>query len=419
VHETAAGVLPFDPRDLAAPADADRVQRNALIAGGAGLALSLLGYLLAPPVFFRAYLVAWVLATGTALGCLAIAMLHHLSRGGWGLVVRRVLEAASRTLPVLLLLALPLVLLPARRAGHPGYESGLLSLYEWARPEVVAGDPVLQHKEPYLNVPFFIVRLILYFAIWYGLAWVLNRMSLEQDRTGDPRLVRRMQLIAAPGLAAYCLAATFAAVDWLMSLQPHWFSTIYGVYFVGGHGLSALAFLILVAGYLSRREPMSRVLARRHFHDYGKLFLAFLMLWAYFSFSQFLIIWAGNLPEETVWYARRIRGGWQWVALSLVVLHFAIPFLLLLSRDLKRAPRLLARVAALLLLMRWVDLFWQVEPAFDEGRFTFHWLFPAALLGVGGLWLAAFFRELKRRPLLPVNDPYLADAVAPEASAHA
>lgn len=403
---TATIALPFDPRTFTAPADVDRLQRQCLVAGGIGLALSLIGFFVDRPVFFRAYLVAWVFCTGIALGCLAIAMLHHLSRGGWGVVVRRVLEAASRTLPVLLLLAIPWLF-------------GMRDLYEWARPEVVAHDPVLLHKQPYLNVPFFIVRLVLYFAIWYGLAWLLNRMSLEQDRTGDPGLARRMQLVAAPGLAAYCLASTFAAVDWLMSLQPHWFSTIYGVYFVGGHGLSALAFLILVAGYLSHREPMSRVLARRHFHDYGKLFLAFLMLWAYFSFSQFLIIWAGNLPEETVWYVRRIRGGWQWVALSLVVLHFVLPFLLLLSRDLKRAPRLLARVAALLLLMRWVDLFWQVEPAFDEGRFTFHWLFPVALLGVGGLWLAAFFRELKRRPLLPVNDPYLADAVAPEAAGHA
>ena len=402
VHETAPVALPFDPRDLAAPADVDRLQRTSLIAGGIGLALSLVGFFVDRPVFFRAYLVAWVFATGIALGCLAIAMLHHLSRGAWGIVVRRILEAAAGTLPALLLLALPWLF-------------GLQDLYEWARPEAVAGDEVLQHKAPYLNVPFFIVRLVLYFAIWYGFAWLLNRMSLEQDRTGDPRLVRRMQLVAAPGLAAYCLAATFASVDWLMSLQPHWFSTIYGVYFVGGHGLSALAFLIVVALYLSRREPLSAALQPRHFHDYGKLFLAFVMLWAYFSFSQFLIIWSGNIPEETIWYARRIRGGWQWVALALVVFHFAAPFLLLLSRSLKRAPRLLGRVALLMLLMRWIDLFWQVEPAFHHEHFSFHWLYPAALLGVGGLWLAAFCWQLKRRPLLPFKDPYLADALAPEA----
>lgn len=396
------GALPFDPRTITAPASVDRLRFNALIAGGVGAVLSLIGLFVNRPVFFRAYLVAWVFCVGIALGCLAIAMLHHLSRGSWGLVARRTLEAASRTLPVLVLLAVPLFF-------------GLHDLYEWTHGEVVQADPVLQHKAPYLNVPFFLVRFFLYFAIWYGCAWVLNRMSLAQDRTGDPRLVRRMQLVAAPGLAAYCLAATFASVDWLMSLQPHWFSTIYGVYFVGGQGLSGLAFLITVALYLWRRAPMDTVFARRHFHDYGKLFLAFVMLWAYFSFSQFLIIWSGNLPEEVVWYSKRIHGGWGAIALALVLFHFVAPFLLLLSRDLKRTPRLLGGVALLMLLMRYLDLFWQVEPAFHEGELYFHWLFPATLLAVGGLWLAAFFRELKQRPLLPVNDPDLADAVAPEA----
>lgn len=401
--DTTAGVLPFDPRTFTAPASADRLQRNGLVAGVVGAVLCLLGFFVARPVFFRAYLVAWVFATGIALGCLAILMLHHLSRGGWGVVGRRILEAATRTLPVLLLLSLPLLL-------------GMRDLYEWARPEAVRADAVLQHKAPYLNVPFFWIRLVLYFAVWYGFAFLLNRLSLEQDRTGDARLARRMQLIAAPGLAAYCLCATFASVDWLMSLQPHWFSTIYGVYFVGGQGLSGFAFLIAVAMYLSRREPMEAVLAPRFFHDYGKLFLAFVMLWAYFSFSQFLIIWSGNIPEETIWYVRRIRGGWGPVALALVVFHFVAPFLLLLSRDLKRTPRLLGGVALLMLVMRYVDLFWQAEPAFHEGSFSVHWVFPAALLAVGGLWFAAFVRELKQRPLLPVNDPYLADAVAAAAA---
>jgi hypothetical protein len=387
--------------DWSAPGDVDRLQRNGLAAAALGIVGCAAGVFLDRPVFFRAYLVAWLLVVGLTLGCMAIAMLHHLSRGGWGLMVRRVLEAASRTLPLVFLLALPLAF-------------GMKDLYAWARPELVAADPVLQAKRWWLSVPFFWVRLVVYFAIWGGFTWVLNRLSQEQDRTGDPRLTRKMQLIAAPGLAIYCVLATLASVDWLMSLQPRWFSTIYGIYFIGGQGLAALAFTIVVALFLARRAPMERVLSPHYFHDYGKLMLAFVMLWAYFSFSQFLIIWSGNLPEEIVWYVKRIHGGWGWIALALVVFHFALPFALLLSRDLKRNARRLGMVALAMLAVRFLDLFWQVEPAFHDGQFYFSWIYLVALLAVGGLWLAAFVAELKKRPLLPIHDPYLPEAIAHE-----
>ncbi len=387
--------------DWSAPGDVDRLQRNGLAAAALGIVGCAAGVFLDRPVFFRAYLVAWLLVVGLTLGCMAIAMLHHLSRGGWGLMVRRVLEAASRTLPLVFLLALPLAF-------------GMKDLYAWARPELVAADPVLQAKRWWLSVPFFWVRLVVYFAIWGGFTWVLNRLSQEQDRTGDPRLARKMQLIAAPGLAIYCVLATLASVDWLMSLQPRWFSTIYGIYFIGGQGLAALAFTIVVALFLARRAPMERVLSPHYFHDYGKLMLAFVMLWAYFSFSQFLIIWSGNLPEEIVWYVKRIHGGWGWIALALVVFHFALPFALLLSRDLKRNARRLGMVALAMLAVRFLDLFWQVEPAFHNGQFYFSWIYLVALLAVGGLWLAAFVAELKKRPLLPIHDPYLPEAIAHE-----
>jgi hypothetical protein len=393
---------PFEAADWAAPDDLAGLQRKALLAGAIGTVASLLGLFLNAPVFFRAYLVAWLFCLGIAVGCLAISMLHHMSRGAWGLMVRRPLEAAARTIPLVALLSIPVLL-------------GMKQIYVWARPEVVAHDLVLQQKQWYLNVPFFIIRLIVCFLVWGGFAFVLDRMSRRQDEAPDPGLARRMQLVAAPGLALYCLTATFAAVDWLMSLQPHWFSTIYGIYFIGGHGLTALAFIILVAQYLSRRRPMERVLGPQHFHDYGKLFLAFVMLWAYFSFSQFLIIWAGNLPEEIVWYVRRIENGWGWLALAIVLFHFAMPFFLLLSRSLKRVPKRLGALALVMLLMRWIDLYWQAEPAFHpDNRFYFHWLFPATLLAVGGIWLYAFCAELKKRPLLPVNDPFLAEAVGHE-----
>jgi hypothetical protein len=383
---------------FAAPAALDRVQRIALYTGGAGIVACVLGFVLDRDAFFRAWLVAWLFWLGIALGCLALMMLHHLTRGAWGLVVRRVLEAAARTLPLLALLFLPLVF-------------GLRSLYLWARPDAVAADHLLQAKAAYLNVPFFLVRALLYFLLWGGAAYVLSRWSRRQDETGDPRLTRRMQLVAAPGLAIYCLAATFASVDWLMSLQPHWFSTIYGVYFVGGHGLAALAFVIVAALYLSERTPLAGVISHQHFHDYGKLMLAFVMLWTYFSFSQFLIIWAGNLPEEITFYVARTRHGWQWLALALVVFHFAVPFVLLLSRDLKRRPARLAALALAMLAIRWVDLVWQVEPAFSPEAFSFHWLYLAAPAAVGGLWLAAWVAELKKRPLLPRNDPWLDEAI--------
>ena len=382
----------------AAPAALDRVQRRALVAGGAGILLCALGFFLDRPAFYRAWLVGWTYWLGIALGCLAIMMLHHLTRGAWGLVARRVLEAAGRTLPVLALLFVPLLF-------------GLQELYPWARPEAAA-DHLLQAKAAYLNVPFFVARAALYFVIWGGFAFILSRLSRRQDETGDLQLTRRMQLLASAGIVLYCLAASFASVDWLMSLQPHWFSTIYGVYFLGGQGISALAFLIVVALFLWRREPMSEVLSPGHFHDWGKLLLAFVMLWTYFSFSQFLIIWSGNLPEEITWYAARTRGGWQWLAIALALFHFALPFVLLLSRDLKRRPQRLAAVAGWMLVMRWLDLVWQVEPAFSPERFTFHWLYLAAPLAVGGLWVAAWAAELKRRPLLPLRDPWLPEALA-------
>jgi len=389
----------FDAAAFSAPADVDRIQRLALITGAVGLVASLLGLWLSPQYFYRAWLVGWVFWVGVTLGCLAISLLHHLTRGAWGLVIRRVLEAASRTLPLLLILALPIVF-------------GLKDLYEWARPEAVRADALLQAKAAYLNVPFFLTRLVLYFLIWGGVAFLMSWLSRRQDLRPDPGLNRRMQLIAGPALAAYCLAVTFAAVDWLMSLQPRWFSTIYGVYLMGSQGLAALAFLITFGLWLSRREPMSRVLQPRHFHDWGKLFFAFVMLWAYFSFSQFLIIWAGNLPEEISFYLPRMRGAWGGLFLAIVLFHFLLPFLLLLSRDLKRNARRLVVVAVMMLLIRWLELVWQVEPAFHDHNAGFYWLYLVAPLTIGGFWFAWFLRELKSRPLLPINHPDLPEAIA-------
>ena len=382
----------------APPQDLARLQRAAFWVGAVGAALCALGAFFEPTQFFRSYLVALVFWLSIALGCTGVMMLQHVATGGWGVVLRRTLEAASRTLGALaLLFALWLL--------------GLPRLYAWARPEAVH-DEILQHKAAYLNVPFFVARTVFYFAVWIGLTHVLNRMSLAQDRTADPGLPQRMRKVSAIGLLLYGLTMTFASIDWLMSLQPHWYSTIYGVYVIGGQAVSAMCFAILAALFLVRRRPMSGAILPRHFHDFGKMLLGFVMLWAYFGFSQFLIIWSGNLPEDIPWFKDRLTGGWRWVSLALILLHFVLPFLLLLSRDIKRSAPRLAAVAGLLLFMRWVDIQWLVLPAFHPERVGAHWMDLITWIAVGGLWMGVFARELARRPLLPSREPLLAEALA-------
>ncbi len=387
-----------------APPVADLVAlgRKGLVIGLAGLAASGAGWALAPERFVRSWLLGWVFVFGMVLGAYAILLVHTLSRGAWGLVVRRTLGAAAETIPLFALFSLPVVL-------------GAGSLYPWADPARVAKDEILHHQAAWLNPTFFVVRLVLYFAIWGGGAFLLTRLSVSQDASADPASVeRKMQVVAGPALILHILAVTFFAVDVLMSLNPRWFSTIYGFYVLGGQAVSGMAFLILVALFLSGREPMSRVLTATHVHDWGKLLLAFMMLWSYFAFSQFIIIWSGDLPEEIGFYKDRFTGGWGAVALGLVLFHFAVPFLLLLSRDLKRDVKKLSIVAAILLAMRWVDLWWLSIPAFSPKQLSFHWLDVATPAAMGGLFLFAFTKRLAAYPLLPARDPNLEAALNPE-----
>jgi hypothetical protein len=317
-------------------------------------------------------------------------------------MIRRIFEAGAKTLPALVVLFLPILF-------------GMKELFPWARADA-ASDPLLQIKAWYLNSGFFTFRAFLYFAIWGGFGWFLLRLSKQQDETGDPRLFRRMQGFAGPGLGIYGLTATFASVDWLMSLDPHWYSSLFGVYFIGGQAVAAMAFVILIVSFLARREPMKDVFRPQHYHDYGNLLFAFVLLWSYFGLSQFLIIWMGNLPEETAWYLHRQQHGWIWVSLALVIFHFAIPFALLLSKRRKRNIHALAKVAILLLVMHWVDLFWQAGPAFSDhagspGHPLPHWLDLTTVVAIGGLWLATFTALLSKRPLLPIGEPHLQEAL--------
>lgn len=383
--------------DGATGSDLATLGSRALIVGGAASLVSIGGGLANPSQFMRSYLVAFIFWLSVALGCFALMTLNHLANGEWGLPIRRILEAAARTLPVLALLFLPIAL-------------GARSLYHWARPEEVAADPLLQHQAAYLNLPFFGARAAFYFALWIAFAWPLVRMSQRQDAGDNPLLARRMQIVAAPALALYCLTATFASIDWLMSLESHWHSTIYGFLFVIGQAVSAMSFVILAALFLAARRPMSEVFRPVHFHDYGKLLLTFVVLWAYLNVSQLIIIWQGNLPKEVAWYQPRMQGGWRGVSLLLIALHFALPFALLLSRDLKRNAARLAMVAGLLLAVRWLDLYWLAAPAFYPEGPVLHWLDAALPVALGGLWIGWFARELQRRPLLPIGDPLLPEA---------
>jgi hypothetical protein len=368
------------------------LQRRFLIAAGVLGAAAIAGWLLNPAQFYQSYLLGYMLVLGATLGCLGLGMIHQLSGGGWGVLVRRPIGAATRIMPVLTILFVPIV-------------AGMHDLYEWTHEDVVAADEALRFKQPYLNVPFFLARAALYFVVWNAVTFFLNAWALEQDRTGDPRLSRRMQVLSGGGLAAYALTVTFASFDWMMSLAPHWFSTIYGVLIMGGQGLTALAFLIVVLIWLGRRPPLQGIVGPDHLHDLANLMLAFVLLWAYFAFSQYLIIWSGNLPEEIEWYLHRLQPGWRAVAATLMIFHFAVPFVLLLSRAVKREPRTLLRVAAAILLVRFVDLFWLIAPEFREHGLAISWQDIVVPLALVALWLGCFMSQLRRRAILPIHDP--------------
>ena len=372
----------------------NQLQRRSLILGAGGLILCGIGAIFTPAQFFHSYLFAYVFWFGIALGSLAISFLHHLTGGRWGAVVRRLLESSTRTLPLLALLFLPIL-------------AGLPQLYEWTDAQRVSADHLLKEKAVYLNIPFFVFRTALYFGIWIFLAYLLNRWSRQQDEAESAALLTRFQVIGGAGLLLYGLTMTFASVDWMMSLEPHWFSTIYGLLVITGQVLSAFAFTICVAALLANYKPLSDVISSAQFHDLGNLTLAFVMIWAYLAFSQFLIIWAGNLPEEIPWYIHRLDSGWQWVALLLLLFHFTLPFLLLLSRGTKKNPRLLAGVALGVLFLRVVDLFWLIAPDFHKHGLAVHYMDILLPIGIGGIWIAFYLHQLKSRPLVAVHDPNL------------
>jgi hypothetical protein len=390
--------------DLTAPPVVKIIARRSLIVGVVFGLIALILAFLQPQQFFRAYLLGFMCWLGVALGSMAILMIRHLTGGGWGMVIRRILGAAMRTVPLLALLFIPVIL-------------GIRKLYIWAQPlDQIADKHLREHLEnitkTYLTTSGFILRAIFYFAIWNLLSFLLSRWSRQTDRPGAPDNTDRFKAVAGPGLILYGFTISFAAIDWVMSLDPSWISTIFGLVILIGEVLSAMCFAVVVERILFDYKPMSEMLQPDFVHDHGKWMLTFIMVWAYFNYSQWLIIWAGNLPSEITYYMRRLNGGWGYVGLFIVIFHFVIPFGTLLSRPFKRNIRKLVWLAAWLMLMRYLDLFWIIEPNFSK-TFTVTVSDIVVPVAIGGFWLAYFFRNLGALPLLPAYDPDAVEVLLP------
>ncbi|HTL47720.1 MAG TPA: hypothetical protein VL688_06620 [Verrucomicrobiae bacterium] len=380
-----------------------KVRSFALAAAVAGLALSGVGFVMDRQAFAPSYLTAYLFWIGVTLGCLPLIMLHHLTDGGWGYPIRRLMEIILKSLPLMALLFLPVAV-------------NLKELYLWARPEAVAHDALLQQKQLYLNPSFFYGRAVFFFVIWGLWAYGLIRGANAYEKDHSPKVHDKLQVLSGAGLVMYGLTVTFSCVDWSMSLEPHWYSTIYGFLFMMGQTLAGFSIVIILTGFLSKNKgPLSPAVTPSRTHDLGKLLLAFIMLWAYVCLSQFIIIWSGNLAEETPWYLRRLSHGWNGIAIALTAFHFFVPLGLLLSRDLKRNLATLAPVAALIAVMRYVDLFWLVKPVFNESL-SFHWLDLTCLAGIGGLWLFFVLSRAVSEPLIMTHDPL--EGAEKEAHAH-
>ncbi|MGB7208801.1 MAG: hypothetical protein WBD27_09105 [Pyrinomonadaceae bacterium] len=390
-----------------APPEINRLRTLALGIGGIGLIVWAVGLWFQPEQALRSWLLGFIFWGGIGIGSIGVLILQYLTGGAWGVVIRRIVEAGSRTLPMILLLFIPLAL-------------GVTRLYEWTH--LPPTDYVIEHRGWFMTPESWILRSAIYFALFGVIVYLLNKWGGQQDKTDNyedaERFLGKATAFCGPTMVIYALIVTFAVVDWVMMLDPHWFSTMWGLLFVAGWALSCFCFSVTLLAFLSDKAPMNRVLGFRHFHDLGKLMLALVMVWAYFNFSQFLIIWSGNIPEETGWYITRMSGGWGFMGVALVLFHFAFPFLLLLRQDLKRKAKMLAAVAVFILFLRLVDMFYLIGPnpridthGLEQGAFVISWLDFVAPIAVGGIWLWYFFGQLMKRPLVPVMDPFLENAI--------
>jgi hypothetical protein len=401
-----------NPAPYYGPEDVKRWRTVALFIGVVGTIIAFGWGVLIPGQWeqvLRSWLIGYVFWAGVCIGCLGLLMLQYLTGGAWGVVGRRVLEAGAWSIPILVVLYIPLAL---------GVYFG--SFFTWTH--LPATDHVMVQRGIFMTWWAWIIRSIIYFAIFGTMAGLLNKWSSQQDRAANAEesaaLLIRSSRFSGPSIIIWCLIVSFAAVDWVLELDPHFSSTIWGMLFIAAWGLSAVCFTTLILAALSDLPPLNRVLGRRHFHDYGKLMLTFVMLWAYLNFAQYLIIWAGNVPEESGWFVVRETGVWGWIGVTLILLHFAFPFLMLLKQDFKRKAKRLALLALFVLIMRVFDMLYLIGPnprismpEAEHGTFIISWLDFLAPIAVGGIFLWWFFGELLRRPFVPVNEPYLGSAI--------
>jgi len=384
-----------------------QLQHRALIAGVAGVVVCAVGILISgTPKFFESYLYAFIFWNGLGLGCLSALMLHHMVEGRWGFMIQRILEAGARTLPVTAILFLPILFF------------GGATLYPWMPGGAMADSETVHEKIQYLNPSFFTVRAFIYFAVWLALTYALTGFSRRLDRTGDQRLCLKMRWVSGPGLVAYVLTLTFAMTDWGMSLEPEWFSTIYAPLFIVGQGLACLAFATLVLSKIAHDKPHSDVMSTDYFLHLGSLMCGFVVLWSYMAFSQFLITWSGNLPEEIPWYLNRQSPGLNLIAVVLILFHFALPMFILMQRRVKRGATALVVMALWIFIMRFVDVYWIIMPAFHPQQVGLHFLDIAAQVAMGGIWIYVFASQLRKYPLLPLNDQRMDAALAKSGHGH-
>ncbi len=367
--------------------------RVAYLIGTLGLIVSLAGFVLNRQQFHFSWLWAFVFWFTIAAGGLFFTMLHHLVGATWSVVLRRLAEAVMSMVPYMVLAFLPVLL-------------GISELYHWSHSESVAHDALLQKKTPYLNIPFFVIRQIIYFGVWFLLTLLLSRSSKSQDQGHTEKLAGKFRRISALGMVLFALTFTFASFDWLMSLEPHWYSTIFGVYIFAGALVAIISFMVLGMMILRRQGVLDKTVTVEHYHDLGRLLFAFMIFWAYMAFSQYFLIWYGNIPEETVWFRQRWQGIWQGISLFIILGHFVVPFFILITRVAKRNLPAMAILAGWLLFMHLIDVYWVVIPNLHHD-FHFSWLDPAPVVGLGGLFLGRLWQIFASGPLVPIGDPKL------------
>ncbi|HEU0141332.1 MAG TPA: hypothetical protein VFQ79_16535 [Bryobacteraceae bacterium] len=359
-----------------------------------GVAASAAAYAADAPRFFASWLVSFAFFVSIGLGALFFVMVQHLTGAAWSVTLRRLMENCAGTLPASILLFVPVVF-------------GFNDLYKWSNAAAVSPDSILLGKSAYLNPSFFLLRSALYFAIWGLWAWKLRAISAKQDRTGSIETVRDGARWSAPGVILLILTGTLASFDWIMSLDPHWYSTIFGIYFLSGGALAFIAALILIALAFRRAGILRYAITVEHYHDLGKWLFALTIFWAYIAFSQYLLIWYANIPEETIWFRHRLEGSWTWMSAALLIGHFMVPFLVLLPSSSKRNLKILGLMSAWILAAHFIDLYWQIMPNFHAHRVEFHWADAATFAASGGIVSWVFWTGTRARPAVPVGDPRL------------